>query len=141
MTHVMQVVTQAKAPKVLVADDEMEIVRAVTMRLRAAGYQVISARDGMEATQMAVCEAPDLVILDIGMPCGDGHTVAQRLQNNTRTMMTPIVFLTARTSEADRARAAEARPVGYLTKPFKSQELLDLVARALPATAQMAGRP
>jgi two-component system KDP operon response regulator KdpE len=117
--------------KILVVDDEMEIVRAVTMRLRAAGYEVIAAHDGLMATQLAIREQPDLVILDIGMPCGDGHTVAQRLQNQMGTMSTPIIFLTARTAEADRKQAAEVRAAGYLTKPFKPEELLSTVSRAL----------
>jgi DNA-binding response OmpR family regulator len=117
--------------KILVVDDEQEIVRALTMRLRAAGYQVISAHDGLVGTQMAITESPDLVILDIGMPCGDGHTVAQRLMNNKETRATPIIFLTARTSEIDRKKAKNVHAAGYLTKPFKSQDLLDTIADAL----------
>src|SRR5579863_5971396 len=117
--------------KILVVDDEQSIVRALTIRLRAVGYEVISANDGLVGTQMALHESPDLVILDIGMPCGDGHTIAQRLMKNNATMSTPIIFLTARTSETDRKKAASVHSVGYLTKPFDSQDLLDTVSRAL----------
>jgi DNA-binding response OmpR family regulator len=117
--------------KILVVDDEVEIVRAVSMRLRAAGYEVIAAHDGMMATKLAIRESPDLVIMDIGMPCGDGHVVAERLLTNFGTSATPIVFLTARTAESDRARAAENHAAGYLTKPFKAEELLTTVSRAL----------
>ncbi len=124
-------------PKVLVVDDEIEIVKAVSMRLRSAGYGVISARDGQMATQMALHEAPDLVILDIGMPCGDGHTVAQRLLAQAETMSTPIIFLTARDSEDDRRRAFQAGAIAYINKPFASQDLLAVVSRALAASKRM----
>ena len=117
--------------KILVVDDEQDIVRALTMRLRAVGYEVITASDGLSGTQKAFQESPDLVILDIGLPGGNGHTVAERLMENNKTMSTPIIFLTARTSEEDRKKAETTHPAGYLTKPFKSQELLDTVSRAL----------
>ena len=117
--------------KILVVDDEVEIVRAVTMRLRAVGYEVIAAHDGLMATQLVMSEAPDLVIMDLGMPCGDGHTVMQRLLNNMETMSTPVIVMTARTADEDRARAAANRAAGYLTKPFKASDLLQSVSRAL----------
>jgi DNA-binding response OmpR family regulator len=117
--------------KILVVDDEVEIVRAVTMRLRAAGYAVIVAHDGMMATQLAIRESPDLVIMDIGMPCGDGHVVGQRLLENMETMSTPIIYLTARTADVDRKTATANRAAGYLTKPFKAEDLLESVALAL----------
>ena len=117
--------------KILVVDDEVEIARAVTMRLRAAGYEVITAHDGLMATQLAIHQSPDLVIMDIGMPCGDGHKIAQRLLNNPETMSTPVIYLTARTAEIDRQKAASNRVAGYVTKPFKADELLNAVTRAL----------
>ena len=119
--------------KILVVDDEVEIARAVAMRLRAAGYQVIVAHDGMMATQLAFSESPDLVIMDIGLPCGDGHIVTQRLLNNVETMSMPIIYLTARTAEVDRKRAEINHAAGYLTKPFKADELLTTVSDALSA--------
>jgi DNA-binding response OmpR family regulator len=125
--------------KILVVDDEVEIARAVTIRLRAAGYEVIVAHDGMMATQLAMREAPDLVIMDIGMPCGDGHVITQRLRDNVETMSTPIIYLTARTAEVDRKRATENRAVGYLTKPFKAEELLATVSHALSVRKMRTG--
>lgn len=117
--------------KILIVDDEEEIVRLLTLRLRAEGYEVFAANDGLMATKMAIQKLPDLVIMDIGMPCGNGHTVAERLKNNLQTMCMPIIFLTARTSEEDQQKAAEVNAAGYLTKPFKAQELKDTIARAL----------
>lgn len=118
-------------PKVLVVDDEQDIVRSVGMRLQSAGCEVISATDAVMATQLALREAPNLVILDIGMPCGNGHMIAERMRDNVKTMSIPIIFLTARTAEADREKACQAGAFAYLTKPFKSEELLAIVSQAL----------
>jgi two-component system alkaline phosphatase synthesis response regulator PhoP len=117
--------------KILVVDDEIDIVRAMTIRLRNAGYEVISAQDGVAATKMALRECPDLILMDIGMPCGDGHIVAERLFENMATATTPIVFLTARTSETDRGKAAKVGAAAYITKPFNSEDLLKIVSQTL----------
>jgi DNA-binding response OmpR family regulator len=125
--------------KILVVDDETEIVRAVSLRLKAAGYTVIAAHDGMMATQLAIHESPDLVIMDIGMPCGNGHVVMERLLNNVETESTPVIFLTARTGEADRNKALANQAAGYVTKPFNPNELLQTVSQALSARRLRAG--
>lgn len=110
--------------KILVVDDEPEIVRSVGMRLRAAGYQVITAMDGVQATNVALREQPDLIILDIGMPAGDGHVVARRLRESIRTCAVPIIFLTARTAEEDFNQAWHMGAAKYITKPFDPSELM-----------------
>jgi CheY-like chemotaxis protein len=117
--------------KVLIADDETDLQMSIGRRLVHAGYEVLIAADGAEATQMAIQAKPDVIVLDIGMPCGDGHTVAERLRTNPKTMFIPVVFLTARTSPADRQRAYEHGAYAYITKPFKPEELLDTLKRAL----------
>ena len=117
--------------KILVVDDEQDIVRMLMMRLRAAGYEVVTANTGTVAIRMAEMTVPDLLILDIGMPDADGHVVASRLQENTKTSRIPIIFLSARTSEKDRTLAYKAGVCRYLTKPFKPEELLATVSRAL----------
>lgn len=122
--------------KIMVVDDEIDIMRAVAIRLRASGYDVVTACDAISATHMAVREAPDLFILDIGMPGGNGFVVADRLSKNSKTMGTPFLFLTARTSPEDVATATRAGAFAYLTKPFKSEELLDIVAKALASVGK-----
>lgn len=117
--------------KILVVDDEPEIVLALSMRLKAAGYQVITAGDGIEATKKAIHECPDLILLDIGMPCGDGHTVANRLSSSVSTILVPIIYLTARTSPVDRDRALALGAYDYITKPFTPERLLNSVKNAL----------
>ncbi len=126
--------------KILVVDDEQDIVHMLTMRLRAAGYQVLTAHDGKSAINMAEWTTPDLLLLDIGMPNGDGHAVAKHLLENKDTNRIPIVFLTARTSEKDRLSAYEAGICRYLTKPFKAEELLCTVSRALSCTRRSLSR-
>ncbi|MBU1318780.1 MAG: response regulator [candidate division Zixibacteria bacterium] len=113
--------------KILVVDDEPELVRAVSMRLRAEGYDVLTAMDGMQATNVAMRETLDLIILDIGMPAGDGHVVARRLRESIRTSAIPIIFLTAKTSELDFSRAYDEGVDKYITKPYDPLELMSAV--------------
>jgi two-component system sensor histidine kinase/response regulator len=80
---------------------------------------------------MALMTHPDLLILDIGLPHGDGYTVAEQLLEDSKTRSIPIIFLTARTSEEDRTRAYKAGTARYLTKPCPTQQLLDTVDRAI----------
>ncbi len=129
---------QPKAPnislrraRVLVIDDEPDILQSLKKRLTFAGYEFMSAADGIEATKLALNNKPDVIVLDIGLPGGDGHQVAQRVRNNTHTMFTPIIYLTARTAEADRETAQESGAFAYFTKPFKSEELLEAIHRAV----------
>lgn len=119
--------------KILVVDDEPDIVKTVGIRLKASGYKVVSAMDGLQATNIAIIEQPDLIILDINMPAGDGHTVAKRLKHSSKTCSVPILFLTASTNPEDYKKAFDSGVVKYITKPFDPKELIaavdDLVTR------------
>jgi len=116
--------------RILVVDDEDEVVAALTMRLKFAGYEVYSAYDGASASQAVLKIQPDLIILDIGMPRGDGHAVARGLTDHLNALLVPIIFLTARTSQTDRDKAASVGAAGYLAKPYTSRCLLETVAQA-----------
>ena len=120
--------------RVLVVDDEPEIVRAVSMRLKARGYEVLTAMDGLQATNVAIKEQPDLIILDIGMPAGDGHHVAKRLRDSAKTCSIPIIFLTAKTSEEDFMKAFDEGVSKYVTKPFDAEQLMRVVDELLAET-------
>lgn len=109
--------------KILVIDDEPEIVQALTMRLRNRGYEVISALDGKQGARLAASELPDLIILDINMPGLSGHDVARQLQSSMRTLMIPIIFLTAQNSMENYVEAFRQGAVKYITKPFEPREL------------------
>lgn len=117
--------------KILIVEDDPDLIRALGMRLRSAGYEVSQAVDGATAAQIAIREKPDLVILDIGLPAGDGHVVAGRLRSNVKTMSVPVIYLTARATPEDMAKASEAGAAGYVLKPFKPERLLALVERVL----------
>ena len=118
-------------PKVLIVDDEQEILKAVGIRLKARGFQVISAMDGLQATALACNELPDVIILDIGIPAGNGHVVVQRLKENPKTSRIPIIFLTARTSESDYNQAFQGGVAKYITKPYIPSELMEAVEECI----------
>jgi two-component system KDP operon response regulator KdpE len=117
--------------KVLIVDDEPDIVRALALRLKTAGYDVVAAMDGAGALMTAVTEQPDLVLLDIGLPYGDGHVVAARLRSNPKTAHIPILFLSARNAPEDLGSARSSGAVGFITKPYDPEELLRRVSWAL----------
>ena len=114
-------------PKILIVEDEPELVRALTLRLNSAGYETLSASDGRVATELALSQQPDLVLLDIGLPHEDGYEVATKLRTAKATARIPIVFLTARTWDLDKAR--QVYPDGYVVKPYQPAQLLDIVGR------------
>ena len=117
--------------KILIVDDERDIVKALMIRLQGAGYEVVTAFDGAQGVFMAHKEKPDLIILDIRMPAGDGFSVAQRLKRSTHTFTIPVIFLTGspETNAEEKARALGAR--FYIKKPYDPEELLDAIRRAL----------
>lgn len=126
--------------RILLADDDHELRDALRIRLVARGHEVHTAADGMQATRLAHRVRPDVIVLDIGMPGGDGHKVAQRLRADAVTMALPIIFLTARTDLADFERARANRVEKYLVKPFQVEELVlavdDLLGRAMVAVGE-----
>ncbi|HSB05626.1 MAG TPA: response regulator [Thermodesulfobacteriota bacterium] len=121
--------TQKK--KILIVDDERDIVKAVTIRLQTSGYEVVTAFDGAQGLFMVHKEKPDLIILDIRMPAGDGFSVAQRLRKSINTVQIPIIFLTGSPEKNSEERAQELGARFYIKKPYDPEELLDALKRAL----------
>jgi two-component system alkaline phosphatase synthesis response regulator PhoP len=103
------------------------------VNLHSAGFETLEAADGAEALALARSERPDLILLDIMLPALDGWLVADELAGDEATREIPIVFLSARSEEADLRRGYDLGGVGYITKPFDAAELPQLVARALDA--------
>jgi DNA-binding response OmpR family regulator len=114
--------------RILIVDDEPEIVRLVADYLTAAGFAVATARNGEEALARARGEAPDLVILDLGLPGMDGLDVARALR---RTSDVPIIMLTARDDETDKLIGLELGADDYITKPFSPREVVARVRAVL----------
>jgi two-component system alkaline phosphatase synthesis response regulator PhoP len=109
--------------KVLVVDDESDILDLMTYNLRGEGYDVVTARDGPAALQQASLH-PDLIILDVMMPGLDGYEVCRRLKNNPSTASIPVVFLTARSAEVDEVHGLEIGADDYVQKPISPRKLL-----------------
>jgi DNA-binding response OmpR family regulator len=115
--------------RILIVDDEPEIVRGLEDNLRFEGYQTSTAGDGREALAVAAREAPDLILLDIMMPGLSGWDVCRELRG--KGIDVPIIMLTARGEEGDRIRGLELGADDYITKPFSLRELLARVRAVL----------
>jgi CheY-like chemotaxis protein len=118
-------------PTILVVEDEPRIVEVLTVRLRAAGYRVLTAADAVLAGMMALKQQPDLVLLDISLPGGNGLMVVERLQNGATTAGIPIIVLTASRQPSLRAKAMALGAVAFFEKPYDAHQLLAAIARAL----------
>jgi DNA-binding response OmpR family regulator len=117
--------------KILIVDDERDILKALMIRLQGAGYEVVTAFDGAQGIFMAHKEEPDLIILDIRMPAGDGLSVAERLKHSSSTLSIPIIFLTGSPEKDSEEKAMTLGARFYIKKPYDPEELLDAIKRAL----------
>lgn len=117
--------------RILIVDDEKDFVKMLQIRLEANGYEVIAAFDGIQGMMVAKREKPDLIILDVMMPAGDGYLVCERLKMSSFTWTIPVIFLSAKSRPEDEAKAYEVGAKYYLTKPYESEVLLDTIKRAL----------
>ena len=120
--------------RVLVVDDEQDLLWALSRSLGTAGYEIFTARTGNEALSLARRHRPDLVILDIMIPQPDGLEVCRRLRGDPVLSDVPILFLTARRSVEDRLRGLEDGGDDYLIKPFDIRELRARVTALLRRT-------
>jgi DNA-binding NarL/FixJ family response regulator len=114
--------------RLLVVDDEPNLLRAVAACLRAEGYEVATARGGADALVTLAQTLPDLIISDIRMPGMDGYALAHRIRASPRTALIPIIFLTAKDQKPDRIEGFRAGVDAYITKPFDPDELLAVIA-------------
>ena len=121
--------------KILIADDEPNIVISLEYLLKREGYQVVVARDGQEALDAIAREHPDLVLLDVMMPHKTGFEVCQAVRSTPGVEATPILMLTARGRETDVAKGLALGANAYMTKPFSTRELVLKVAEMLGAAA------
>ena len=124
--------------RILVVDDEPQIVRALGIHLRARGYEVVTATDGTEALHAAAARVPDLVILDLGLPDLDGVDVITGLRGWSSV---PILVLSGRTDSVDKVDAFDAGADDYVTKPFGMDELLARLRAMLRRNAPAGEQP
>ena len=113
--------------KILVVDDEAQIVRLLSLRLQANDYNVVVAYDGYQCIQIAKEEIPDLILLDIKMPMGGGIKAFENLKDNTNTENIPVIFITAFPTVEIKKQVTDMGANGFISKPFGSEELLNKI--------------
>jgi DNA-binding response OmpR family regulator len=116
---------------VLLVDDDHTFLLIMGMRLKSMGYTVCTAKDAVNAISAARKNNPDLVVLDVSLPAGDGFLVAERLRNLIGSSTTPIIFVTASGKADLRERAMKLGAVEFLQKPFDPTTLADAIESAL----------
>ena len=116
------------AKKILIADDEPGAVKILGMRLRANGFQIITAHDGAMAIALAHHEKPDLIVLDIKMPGTDGYSVFEDLRASADTMSIPVIFFSALPPEQAREKATQLGADGFVSKSADPDEILAKIA-------------
>lgn len=110
--------------KILVVDDEADLVDMLTLRLEASDFSVIKAYDGQQGLDKARIEKPDLIILDLMLPKIDGYKVCRILKFDEKYKDIPVILFTAKAQESDKELGREVRADAYITKPFEAQVIL-----------------
>ncbi|MBU1727681.1 MAG: response regulator [Candidatus Omnitrophica bacterium] len=121
------------AKRILVVDDEEDILKTVSFRLKSAGYDVVTASDGLEGLNKARSEdaPPDLIILDLMLPKIDGYKVCRMLKFDENYRDIPVILFTARSEESDKKVGKDVGADAYIVKPFESQVLLENIKALL----------
>lgn len=120
--------------RILFVEDEENLLNSFSFILENAGYQVVKASNGEQALASAFENTPDLVILDVGLPGMDGHTVAKKMRENPAMKKTPVIMLTGRNSEEEIIKALETSADDYICKPVKPRMLLARINSLLRRT-------
>ena len=122
--------------RILAVDDEPHILKLIVFSLKAHGFEMLEASDGLAAVEVATAEHPDLVLLDVMMPVIDGYEACRRIRSNPETADIPVFMLTAKAQAAEQQIGLDAGAVDYICKPFTPK---DLVARVEEFFADRAG--
>lgn len=126
--------TPTSPPKILIADDEVYMLRLLEMTFKKGGYSVVSCRDGQEALTQATAATPQLIVLDIMMPGLDGLGALRHLKNDPATRNIPVVVLSAKGHALTKVEAEQAGAVLFLAKPFSPNQLLSEAQKILGPT-------
>ncbi|MGB8011462.1 MAG: response regulator transcription factor [Terriglobales bacterium] len=121
----------SRRAKIMIVDDDPDLRQALSLRLRANQYDTINVCDGYSAIAMAQKEKPHLIILDLGLPAGDGYAVLKNLQQFPNLASIPVIVLSARDPEANEKRTLESGAVAFFQKPADNEELLGVVRASL----------
>lgn len=115
--------------KILIVDDNEDVSRGLRILFRSHDYVTVLAGDAVTAISQAKAETPDLIVLDLGLPAGDGYLVMERLGNIDALASIPVIVFTARDEESHRERALEAGAKAFFQKPVSNTELLSAIQR------------
>ncbi len=122
--------------KILIVDDEKDIVKMLNYNLKKEGYRTVDAHDGEDALDLAVREHPDLIILDLMLPGIDGLEVCKQLKKEVKTSRIPVIMLTAKTQETDKIVGLELGADDYVSKPFSLKELIARIKAVLRRSSE-----
>jgi DNA-binding response OmpR family regulator len=124
---------------ILIVDDDPDMLQALQIRLKANGYAVHCAEDGTGAISEARKRVPDLIVLDLGIPSGDGFVVLDALKGNIDLSSIPVIVLSGRDRRANEERVLKAGARAFLQKPVQSNDFLAVIRQALGETHQVPG--
>jgi DNA-binding response OmpR family regulator len=128
---------QATEKKILIVDDDDHLLLGLTARLKTNGYAVVWASDAVTAISVARKEAPDLIILDLGLPAGNGFLVLDRMRALSDLVAIPVIVLSARDPADNKRRSLDAGAAAYFQKPPDNHEFLMAIRRALGETVAL----
>jgi two-component system alkaline phosphatase synthesis response regulator PhoP len=117
--------------KILIVDDEADLVSSIQYRLKCYSYDVITAVNGREGLEKAISEKPDLILLDTDMPVMDGHQMLEQIRNHPDIKNIPVIMVTALCEAKDITTASSFGISDYVTKPFDFTELMEKITNAL----------
>ena len=127
--------------RVLVVDDEADIRRLIEIKLRRAGFEVLTAADGQEGLETTLAQRPDLVLLDVMMPRRDGYSVVSEIKQQLGSEAPIVILLTAKGQEADVVQGLASGADDYVIKPFSPRELVARIQVALIKAGRHADVP
>ena len=122
---------KAKKAKILLIDDEADLVETIQWMLQSSGYDIVSATNGKEGLELATRERPDLIVLDIRMPVMDGHEMLKRLRGNPDMKDIPVIMCTMSDEIWDITEASQYKICDYITKPFNGLDLIEKISDVL----------
>ena len=118
--------------KILIIEDERDVVKVLAARLVGAGYEIVVASDGIQAVQFAHKEKPDLIILDLMLPAGGGLTVLENLEMSIYSLGTPVIVLTGIKDEEYKKKVIQRGVNAYIEKPYEPEDLLGAIRKLIP---------
>ena len=125
--------------KILIVEDDKHQLLSTAALLRSAGYEVVGTSEGMSAIREAAQHSPDVILLDLGLPAGDGFWVLERLKSRFQLSQIPVIVLTARDGEETRRQVVDAGADGFGLKPIDPDLLLDSIRRLMAGSGAVAG--